>query len=234
MSWGFQSTRQSHLQFEILAGIDIDKTSLRTYRSNVDARTVAQDVRDIERRPALLCELIPGFDPSKNRPLVFIGGPPCQGFSAHRKKDERDDRRNSLLLTFARICHHFRPDAVVMENVPEIITGRYSKYFDTAKELLQKDYTLEIGLVDLSLFGVPQRRKRAVVLDTLAGQIEPPRAIFTRDGPLTVRHAIAHLFEIRAAQIDPSDPCHKAPNHTERILARKKKTPMDGGDSRSL
>jgi DNA (cytosine-5)-methyltransferase 1 len=234
LSWGFQNTRQSHLQFEILAGIDIDKTSLSTYRSNIDAPAVALDVREIERRPALLSDIVPGFDPLKNRPLVFVGGPPCQGFSAHRKKDERDDHRNSLLLTFARICHHFKPDAVVMENVPEIITGKYSKYFDAAKELLQEDYTLEIGLVDLSLFGVPQRRKRALVMGTLAGEIEPPRPIFTKDRPLTVRHAIAHLLEIRAGQIDPRDPSHKAPSHTERILERIKKTPADGGDRRSL
>lgn len=235
MSWGFANVRQSHLAFEVLAGIDTDENAMATFEANIDALGVVTDIREIARNPDSLIDLVPGFDPNVSRPLVFIGCPPCQGFSAHRKKDHRDDPRNDLFLCFASICDYYKPDVIVMENVPEIIRGRYSRYFERAASALQKSgYTLTLDILDLSLFGVPQRRKRAIVLGTLDGSIKLPAPVFSEEDAPTVRHAISHLEPISAGEVDPEDPFHKAPAHTERILELIRKIPHDGGDRRAL
>ncbi len=236
MSSGFASTRQSHLAYRVLAGLDIDAHALRTYAANVPgSEPVLTDIFGVAERPEKLRRLIPGFDVDACRPLVFIGCAPCQGFSAHRKKDDRDDVRNSLMAAFARICAAYRPDAVVMENVPEIITGRFSGYYDVAERILVgAGYKLSSAILDLSLYGVPQRRRRAIVLGGLAAEIPIPAPVFTADTAPTVRQAIAHLAPIEAGRSDPDDPMHRAPRHTERILDRIRKTPPDGGDRRAL
>lgn len=235
MSWGFANTRQSHMAYQVLGGIDIEEPALATYARNVGVAGVLQDIRNIAHRPEVLTELIPNFDPVTCRPLVFIGCAPCQGFSAHRKKDVRDDPRNNLMAAFARICAHFRPDVVVMENVPEIITGKYSSYWREASTVLtETGYHLSADVLDLSMYGVPQRRKRAVIMGALDRPIGLPKPIFSADKAPTVRHALAHLEAVEAGKGIPYDPYHKGPDHTERILDRIRKTPADGGDRRSL
>lgn len=235
MSYGFANTRQSHLSIRILGGIDIDAKALLTYERNVGAPGIEYDIAKIGDDPELLLNLVPDFDPDICRPLVFIGCAPCQGFSAHRKKDDRDDVRNSLMLSFAKICAAYKPDALVMENVPEIIGGRYSEYFRAATDELERNgYVLTGGILDLSLYGVPQRRRRAVVLGARGSSPNLPKPVFTRDTAPTVRQAISHLDPIAAGETNPEDPFHRAPQHTERILERIRKTPPDGGDRRDL
>jgi DNA (cytosine-5)-methyltransferase 1 len=235
MSWGFANTRQSHIAYKILGGIDIDGYALKTYEANIGAPGIKADVKELAENPERLRSLMPDFDPSICRPLVFIGCPPCQGFSAHRKKDDRDDPRNVLMRAFATLCEYYKPDAFVMENVPEIIKGKYDNYFHEAADILKgAGYSLTMDVLDLSLYGVPQRRRRAVILGTLTGMIDLPAPIFTSEQAPTVRQAISHLAPIPAGGVDSFDPYHRAPQHTERILERIKKTPPDGGDRRDL
>lgn len=235
MSWGFANTRQSHIKFNVLAGIDIDENSLKTYAANISASAIAQDVREIAQKPLLLKKLVPELGLAKQQPLVFIGCAPCQGFSAHRKKDERDDPRNDLMVAFAKICVAYKPDVIVMENVPEILKGKYSGYFDEAAKLLTKaGFKLSAAILDLSQFGVPQRRKRAVIIGSRTKKIDLPLPILAPENAVTVRQAIGHLEPISAGEASPFDEAHKAPAHTAEIIRRIKNTPPDGGDRRSL
>lgn len=236
MSYGFAMTRQSHSEFKVLAGIDINSLALKTYARNVpDGTSVEADVFKIAEDPDQLLNIVPGFDPEKCRPLVFIGCAPCQGFSAHRKKDPRNDVRNSLMVAFAKICQHFNPDVVVQENVPEIISGRFSNYHAEAKKILESSgYSISEDILDLSQYGVPQRRRRAIVISSKTGVVDLPEPVFSKEDAPTVRDAISHLEPISAGASDPSDPFHRAPGHTNRIIERIKRTPPDGGDRRSL
>lgn len=235
MSWGFKNTRQSHVAFEVLAGFDIDKHALLTYETNIKAPGFCVDVAQLSENPQQLCEYVPSIKEGLKRPFVFIGCAPCQGFSAHRKKDERDDPRNNLMYAFAKICRHYLPDFVVMENVPEIVKGRFSNYFDKAKEELESaGYTLNTDVIDLSQYGVPQRRRRAIVIASRSGLVKLPDPALAFDEAITVREAISHLREIPSGGSDPYDEAHRAPTHIPRILVKIRQIPPDGGDRRSL
>jgi DNA (cytosine-5)-methyltransferase 1 len=235
MSYGFANTRQSHLAFQILAGIDIDATALATFEQNVGAPGIKADVAAIAESPSVLRTLVPGWDPDKSRPLVFIGCAPCQGFSALRKGDHRDDERNNLLLSFASIAAFYRPDVVVMENVPEVINGRFAAYMTVAAAKLKSaGYVLRQDILDFSRFGVPQRRKRAIIIGGLGAAIDLPAPIFgTKEAP-TVRNAIAHLRPLEASAVDKYDPMHRAPEHTSRLVEVFRQIPANGGDRRAL
>lgn len=234
VSWGFANTRQSHLAFEVLAGIDIDEQALGTYSLNNPGRAINLDVRKIADDPELLRSVVPEFDPTR-RPFVFVGCPPCQGFSAHRKKDERDDERNDLVLAFARVVSYFKPDVFAMENVPEMLQGRFEHYYRLACEhLATAGYSVAEDVLDLSLFGVPQRRRRAVVVGSLKAPPALPAPILQPHQVRTVRDAIGHLDPIRAGETDPLDPWHRSPNHVARILRKIEQIPPDGGDRRDL
>lgn len=236
MSYGFDNTRHSGMSFRHLAAVDIDGLALKTLALNVPVPTFKLDIRDIAKNPELLQASVPELNPNRrSAPLVLIGCPPCQGFSAHRKKDERDDARNSLIMSFVEVVAHFRPDVIVMENVPEMLKGRFEHYYAAArKRLLKLGYSLSTEIVDTSLYGVPQRRRRAVVLGSLRGGIDLPAAALQFHEVRTVRETISHLPPVRAGQIDSSDPWHRAPNHIERILRKIELIPPDGGDRRSL
>lgn len=236
MSWAFANTRQSHLAFDVIGGIDIDGHSLSTFRTNIPtAKAIKRDIRDLAENPSEL-EIELGIENLKLlRPLVFIGCPPCQGFSAHRKKDKRDDARNDLSIAFATLCEVFKPDALVIENVPEILKGRFARYFAIAETRLEKSgYKIQKEIVDMSRYGVPQRRMRAVVFGSLTTPIEVPPAPLGEAEVPTVRDAISHLPNLESGENDQRDPSHQAPAHIPRIVELIKKIPADGGDRRSL
>jgi DNA (cytosine-5)-methyltransferase 1 len=234
-SWGFVHTRQSHLKYHVLGGIDIDQAALATYTRNIGAPGVSFDIRVLAEQPSKLEDLFPALASRTSEPLVFIGTPPCQGFSAHRRKDDRVDSRNDLVLAFSRVVQHYRPDAFVIENVGETLVGRHERYFAAARELLSTaGYHMTEGVLDLSLFGVPQRRRRAVVLGSLSVGLELPEPVLAREDARTVRQAIGHLPAILAGQTSQDDASHRAPRHTERILEKIQLIPADGGDLRDL
>lgn len=236
MSWGFTNTRQSHVAFEVVAGIDIDAHALATYRKNLpNSRAIRQDIRHLAARDGALAEALNLPNLAQMRPLVFVGCPPCQGFSAHRKKDSRDDPRNDLSIAFALLCREYRPDAFVIENVPEMLKGRFAQYFDDAESILgSAGYCLSKSILDLSRYGIPQRRMRALVIGSLGSPIPAPPAPLDESNARTVREAISHLPPVLSGERCARDPEHQAPAHIGRILRLIERIPADGGDRRSL
>ena len=106
---------------------------------------------------------------------LVIGGPPCQAYSiAGRIRDEhgmKNDYRNFLFESYLRIVEHFKPKALVFENVPGLLSAKPG---DTPiTELIQKQFSeagyaiisdLKNAVVDVSDYGVPQKRKRVIIL----------------------------------------------------------------------
>lgn len=106
---------------------------------------------------------------------LIIGGPPCQAYSiAGRVRDEngmRDDYRNFLFESYVKVVKQYRPNAFVFENVPGILSARptgepiikiIQKTFDDAGYVVLQN--LEEAIIDFSEYGVPQNRKRIIIL----------------------------------------------------------------------
>ncbi len=149
--------------FSILAGIDSDEDSLKTFQLNhPESFALKSDMQEVSpENLAQHLELKPGVLD------CLVGGPPCQGFSKNRAFRHQngvfvDDPRNHLYWLFFSFVDYLRPKTVVLENVPEILTKAQGHFqeavFDTFHKL---NYTVQAQVLDASLFGVPQKRRRA-------------------------------------------------------------------------
>jgi len=97
---------------------------------------------------------------------IIVGGPPCQDFSSAGKRDETGGHAN-LTISYAQIIDAMRPKYFIMENVER---AQKTKTFAKALEIFQQaGYGLTVTVLDASLCGVPQKRKRVVVFGILDG-----------------------------------------------------------------
>ena len=96
---------------------------------------------------------------------VIIGGPPCQGFSQKGQRKTIHDERNFLFKYYVKVVGLVRPRYFVMENVPNLLTSE-GGYFKQEIEKLFNDmgYSLSMGVLNASDYGVPQNRRRAVII----------------------------------------------------------------------
>jgi DNA (cytosine-5)-methyltransferase 1 len=113
-----------------------------------------------------------------------------------------------------------------MENVP--ILKREEIFAEFVDNLQSLGYHLIHRVIDASLYGVPQRRKRLVLLASMLGPIRivSPEELGVR--PSTVRDAISHLPPLKAGEVSESDPLHKARSITPINLERMKHSKPGG------
>lgn len=139
--------------FECRAAFDIDPIAIEAYQANLGQ---AGKVRDLSK-PNMGLDVLRGVD-------VLLAGPPCQGFSTAGRRD-LNDPRNHLLLVAGEITTKVRPKVLVVENVTGVFSGAHKRYWDALNEMLRADgyHTAELRC-DASEHGVPQMRKRAVLL----------------------------------------------------------------------
>lgn len=152
----------SEAGFEILLGFDIDKRCVETLKSNTryfPHPVLCEDIRNM-----LDGRLLRRIGLEQGELFLLAGGPPCQGFSVQRIGED-GDRRNDLVLLYGKLVDEVRPMFFVMENVSGI-RGKRGKTI--LSELIEKvesaGYHVHEKLVDAKDYGVPQRRKRIVLI----------------------------------------------------------------------
>jgi DNA (cytosine-5)-methyltransferase 1 len=228
MSYGF-----SQAGIRVLGGIDHDADCKGTYEGNIENANYMQ--RDIT---GLSCEAVAdffGISPNDDQ-LVFCGCSPCQ-FWSKVQTDRTKSRRTAFLLQhFERFILHFRPGFVVVENVPGLLRNKRHTILPKFTEFLtHQGYSFKDGIVDANHYGVPQHRRRYLLIATrLLDQVTLP--LPSKNSSLTVRYAIgkrAGLSSLAAGQGDRKDPLHRAAALSSKNLRRIKKTPDDGGDRSS-
>lgn len=161
--------------FAVASAIELDRTAHATYVAN-HTRVHAPEPRDI--RAVTGDELI---ELAGGQVDLIAGCPPCQGFCSLTSKKGRNDPRNLLVGEFARLIREVRPRAVMMENVPGLVQ-RGREIFDELVALLEDDsYLLTFGVLQVADFGVPQRRRRLVLLAGRGFEIPLPRATHSKD-----------------------------------------------------
>lgn len=101
---------------------------------------------------------------------VVFGGPPCQGLSTANPKACIEDPRNAMLWEFLRFVEELRPKAFIIENVPPLLTVANGGLFKAlCKRANAAGYDVVANIVDAANYGVPQRRRRAIIVGTVAG-----------------------------------------------------------------
>lgn len=155
--------------FHILGAFDAWKPAIETYRRNFT-------------HPAELCELTEASN--LPRADVFIGGPPCQGFSSAGLRKQNDDR-NTLVGIYAKLVCRYLPTAFVFENVEGFLTGSGGKFvFELLDPLIEAGYRIHLRKVNAANFGVPQHRKRVLAIGGLGWDpVFPVRTHSSRGAP---------------------------------------------------
>ena len=230
MSLGFSALSQKNKIYDIKGGIDINEMALSSYRNNFKTNTICRDIREMgSGKEVGIIKKTFGVN-ARKKPLVIIGCAPCQGFTAHRKKNwDKTDERNTLVGFFADIAIKFNPDYIVMENVPEILGEKYWAHYEEAREVLARQgYKLKQTIYNSASFGVPQARFRAIIV-AYKTEFDLPLPIYDDKEFKTVRDAIGDLPPIRSGEINPSDRYHRCANHKRNTLDTISKVPRNGG-----
>lgn len=149
--------------YEVIGGVEVDKWAGETLAHNHPGIIlINKNITDVTNE-----ELLEKF--KDNFPDVIIGGPPCQGFSiSNRKAGDPKDPRNSLFKEFIRIASVFKPQYLVMENVPNLLKAKTENkelVIDIIREEMENlGYNVYVDVLSATDFGVPQIRKRLFVI----------------------------------------------------------------------
>ena len=216
----------------VVAGIDIDEKCKRTFEhNNPDVEFIHRDIGEMTLADLGMSECLP-----ENNDVLFVACAPCQSFSCHRKWGKVRDRKGVLLHHFGRLVRAALPDYILVENVPGIAKVRgYSTLRRFRRTLGDLDYRQIEAIVDAKRFGVPQNRRRLVLIASRRGPISLPEPSHGEGlQPFhTVRQAIGHFPRISAGQRHDLVTNHVASHVSEMNLRRLCATPADGGDRRS-
>ncbi len=229
LSAGFEHFARSIESFRLAAAVDLVPTALATYSKNLPGRAICADLCAAASSPRRIREFIASLDLNSSRPLVLVGGPPCQGFSAHRKKSRiRSDERNGLVLAFAKIAVALEPEFIVLENVPELVSEKnWPLFCDFRSRLRKVGYFVRAQVHNLADYGVPQERFRALIV-ARKSPFRLPTPLLQRSQFRTVRDAIASLKPVAPGERG-EDPMHFCANHKASTVAVIKAVPKNGG-----
>ena len=209
--------------FAVKVAIEKDPDAARTYRLNHPKTTVLQkDIQDVIADE--IKELLKG-----DRLFLLAGCPPCQGFSTVRTLNGHkavDDYRNSLIMQYLRFVKELMPLVVMLENVPGI--QNYDLFRKLVNDLTELGYKPKFKVLNVKDFGVPQKRKRLILIGSLVGDLNIAPETGERK---TVRQAIGHLPIPEVS----NDSLHKITAvHGERIKKLISLIPQDGGSRKDL
>ena len=210
---------------KILAGFDLDYTCQYAYETNTGGKFYYRDVKTISGD-----EINKLYSQKKNVIKVLAGCAPCQPFSSYAFKNKNKDKdKYNLLYEFGRLVKEVHPDIVTMENVPAIASFKLKSVLADFVEVLQNEgYNVKYKVVYCPDYGIPQTRKRLVLLASRLGNIDLISPTHKKENYVTVKDAIGHLPPLEAGQGCPTDALHRCRALSPLNLQRLKSTPYGG------
>lgn len=207
----------------VIAGYDIDPRSQFAYEFNNNARFILKDIKKIDSKE------ITNLFPDDTDIKVLMGCAPCQPFSTYShkyKNNENTLQKMDLLDYFGQQVQYVQPDIVSMENVPQMVN---EKVFDKFIQILNdNNYLIDYKVIFAPDYGVPQKRKRLLLLASKLGEIKLIPAQFNKDNYPTLRDTIGNLPKLKAGDTDLNDPLHRSRNLSELNMKRIKQSKPGG------
>lgn len=210
--------------YDVLLAIENEPTAAATFKANHEAtHMVSKDIGEVN--PASLQQEV---SLSKGELTLLNACPPCQGFSTLGSNNE-DDPRNELVLSMLPFVDEFEPKALILENVRGL---KFDERLRQLKRALETEsYGVKSYVVDAYDFGVPQHRRRLILLafqdldsDALPDYLSEELPADFDSSPQTAGQWIA-----KAGPIDQTDdPVHRARDHTPSVRARIEAIPVGG------
>lgn len=198
---------------EVSMGADVDPLCEYPYEANNKSTFLKQDVT------TLGADVVSKhLDGGKYR--LLAGCAPCQPFSNYsRGKYQYEPEKWALLNAFGRLVSEIQPELVTMENVAQI--KNHNVFLMFRKTLEDQKYKVWHGHIDCHHYGLPQTRRRLVLLASKLGPIEPIPPTHPKAADwITVRDTIEQLPEISAGQAHSDDPLHVTSKLSELNLQR--------------
>lgn len=232
---------------ETVFAIDNDAYAANTFVNNFDGAELLEELHVDPPFPqtsflmksideVLTEELAPLVNAMReqNHPLLFSGCAPCQPFSTQRTNRPEQDDRITLLAEFQRFVEHFLPEFVFVENVPGMqnVAGQEGPFEDFLFMLENLGYFVSYRVVFAQRYGIPQRRKRLILIASRLGPIELPAETHGPEADLpysTPREWIGDLPSIKAGETHNTIPNHQSSALSKLNLRRIMATPV-GGD----
>jgi DNA (cytosine-5)-methyltransferase 1 len=208
MSLGLdEAARRLDYRLEIPLAADTDEEVMQVYGANLpNASVKTADVTELFDGQV-------GSDPTLTEQQtkrltgevdVLLGGPPCQGHSDLNNHTRRRDPKNALYLRMARAAEVLAPKVVVVENVVSVQRDEADVVYATSQALAHAGYAVRTQVVDLRRVGVPQRRRRHLLIASRVPQIDPVSTLkhlgngMSDHSDRTVRWAIHDLLSTEA------------------------------------
>lgn len=153
MSLGFEMAG-----FEVVLANEYDKEIAEAYvKNHPNTKMIPEDITSLSLENV--------FSKYRGKIDVIIGGPPCQGFSQKGQRKTIHDERNFLFKYYVKVVELVQPKYFVMENVPNLLTAEKGYFKKEIEEMFRKlGYILNSDVLNAADYGVPQNRRRAVII----------------------------------------------------------------------
>ncbi|MDC8001140.1 DNA cytosine methyltransferase [Aequorivita todarodis] len=210
--------------FKTVLALEIDELASKAYQLNhSDTTIITKDIRKVS-----IAEIKRKLDGKIIH--LLAGCPPCQGFSSIRRLNRTtpvNDERNNLIMEYVRLVKALKPYTIMMENVPGLV--EYDLFKKAIKILNEElNYEIDYKVVNVKDYGVPQSRRRLVLVGSRLGKIKVAEPNAKK---MTVKDVIGSLANPEKS----NDALHKIfPKHTPKVQKRIALTPKDGGSRKDL
>lgn len=198
---------------DVLAGLDNDPSCEYAYKKNNKCEFIAADIAEYD-----FCKMKNMY--SDNSIRVLVGCAPCQPFSVHthKVKHKENDPRWDLIKYFVHAVKVLNPHVISMENVGGITKEQIFKRF--LEDMKKLGYEIDYKIVYCPDYGIPQARRRLVVLGSVLGEIKIPKKTHSKNNYILVKDVIKKLPKIRSGGVSKVDPIHRARNLSTLNLKR--------------
>ena len=207
----------------VVAGVDLDASCQYAYEENVGAVFLPKDITKISGS-----DINKEYWSDKNETKILVGCAPCQPFSTHANKIKNKEAGSKwhLIDEFKRLISETLPDIVSMENVPNLANQKI--FQDFVSFLKEKKYFVSYSNVFCPDYGIPQKRRRLVLLASKYGEIEIIPKTHSEENYVTLRDVVGKLPSVKSGEVCKNDPLHRTTKLSEINLKRIKASKPNG------